>query len=407
MQRESSRESSLVSELISREPSPEEAVAAADELELLLKHLPDREREAVVLALQGYEQQEIATRLQCAERTVRRWLASAKRRLIERGGGGFVPSAARRPPADFSRRTLSFSAEVALEAPLPWSDFLLQKQIGVGATGKVYGALQRSSGKQVAVKFLKKALLHDRSMVERFVQEAKMVADLQHPGIVAVHGIGRTPGGGLFLLMDLVRGQDLERIGRSEAVDIAQAARWVAEAARIVQFAHERGIIHCDLKPSNLLCDEQGSIRVTDFGFALRLVGGEASPDRLAGTPAFMAPEQVDQAWGEIAPQTDVWGLGSILYSLVFGVAPHGGRDIAETLSFVVSGKPVPLVSDCNAHMPAALLSVLGRCLAKRPEDRFATALELAQALQETNSGLVGLPRPGRLSVAASRRVQS
>jgi RNA polymerase sigma factor (sigma-70 family) len=367
------------------EPTPEQAAIATDELEAVLTKLPPRGRQVVELVLQGYEQREIAAKLGCAERTVRRWVEAARTDLQER-----VPERARRspprpqttpPPRPVRRKSRPANAVwPECGANLKWNDYLLKQQIGAGSTGKVYRALERSTGRHVAVKFLRKALVRESPVVRRFLREAETVRGLAHPRIVSVTGAGRTPGGGWFLVMQLIRGRDLERVGWQGPDWPAQAARWIAEAARIVQFAHDRRIIHCDLKPGNLLLDDQGAIWVTDFGLALRQAD-EAPAALLAGTPAFMAPEQVDPCWGPIAPQTDVWGLGATLFYLLYGRPPHAGDSIGDTLAQVVAGTPVAFPGRRTRQI-RPYVEACRRCLAKRPRDRFSSAAELAAALQ-------------------------
>jgi serine/threonine protein kinase len=263
-------------------------------------------------------------------------------------------------------------------AQLPWSDFVLREQIGAGASGRVYRALQRSTGQEVAVKFLRKSLRDNPAAVERFLREALTVSRLNHPGIVAVHGAGRTPGGGFFLLMDLVQGCDLEKVARREAIEPQQAAAWVAEAARAVHAAHEQGVIHCDLKPGNLLLDAGRRIRVTDFGLAVPILHDHT--DSLpAGTPAFMAPEQADPRWGAISPRTDVYGLGAVLHFLLFLQPPYAATSVAEVLSRVAGPEPVPVPDLPN---DSRLREIVGKALCKPPVDRFASAAELAEVLE-------------------------
>jgi serine/threonine protein kinase len=217
--------------------------------------------------------------------------------------------------------------------------------------------------------------------MSRFLAEARTVATLRHPAIVTVHGAGRTPGGGLFLMMDLVRGHNLEQLRRQQTVSVSDAMHWVRDAALAVAFAHEQGVIHCDLKPSNILLDDSGQVRVTDFGLAVHLQQPEGLKPLWAGTPAFMAPEQVDPCWGQISPQTDIWGLGSVLFFLLFGRPPHSAPDIPSTLAAVVSKTPVKF-PDSEEPIPSEVLSLLNSCLAKGPSDRTATAGELAVRLE-------------------------
>ena len=346
-----------------------------------MQQLPERGRRALALRLQGYEHEEIAEQLACHERTVRRQLAEARRLMAMRTGGDFIPSAARRPSAPTPAMPRAPEPWIA-EAQLPWRDFVLQAQIGAGASGKVYRAWQKSTGRDVAIKFLKKSLVNHRPAVQRFLREARVVKDLDHPGIVAVYGVGRSPGGGFFLLMDLVQGRDLERVSQDGSVKPEQVAAWIAAAARIVHFVHERDILHCDLKPSNLLLDEQGRIRVTDFGLAIPHSAGTDANSLLAGSPAFMAPEQADPAWGPLTPRTDVYGLGAVLYYLLFGRPPHIGPNVSEVLASVTSDVPVRM--DAFSAADVRLAEVVSRCLTKLPECRFDSAESLALALIQT-----------------------
>ena len=186
-------------EVAACEPTPEHAAIAAEELEAVLAALPPRGRQSLELRLQGYEQREIAVRLGCTERTVRRWLDEARRVLADRAGLPTPPTRRRKSSQPALPPRLP---PTNLEGALAWSDFVLQEQIGAGATGKVYRAFQRSSQQQVAIKFLKKALVRERTVVERFLREARIVAGLKHPGIVPMHGLGCTPGGGYFLVLE-------------------------------------------------------------------------------------------------------------------------------------------------------------------------------------------------------------
>src|SRR5262249_25175147 len=162
------------------------------------------------------------------------------------------------------------------------------------------------------VKVLKR--LDDRSpgSVRRFLAEGRMVARLRHPHIVGVHGVGRAPDGGYFLVMDLVEGPDLARRLKQGPVPAHEAVEVVAQVADAVEHGHRRGVIHRDLKPSNVLLDGDGRAMVTDFGLAKRSDEddpGLSHPDQILGTPHYMAPEQADGRWGPVGPRTDVYGL--------------------------------------------------------------------------------------------------
>lgn len=359
-----------------RNSAPDCEVAAADELEVMLNLLSEREREAVELRLVGLEIEEIAIRLQCSGRTVRRNLNAARRILISRAGSEFVVEAARRGAQPLAETAMSTSLCKLPAATLAWKDYLLREQIGAGASGRVYRAQRRSDRQLVAVKFLRKSLTRSARMVERFVQEAATVSRSSHPGIVQMHGIGQTPGGGLFLVMNLVDGGSLAEIAARRPLRTGEIARWIADAAAAIEIAHEAGVIHCDIKPSNLLLDSQERVQVSDFGLAVSR--GDDSATSLSGTPAFIAPEQVDSRWGRISSRTDVWGLGSVLYFLLYGQPPNRGGSLSALLADAASASAVLFPARSEAQ---ELMAVAARCLAKRPEDRFPSAAAVAHAL--------------------------
>jgi RNA polymerase sigma factor (sigma-70 family) len=355
---------------LSREPTPAEAAALTDELRSVLAPLGAGQRRIVELRLQGHEVAEIATAVQRSERTVRRILAGLGEELERR-----LREAARPPTAPAPASTRG--------ALLPYSDVLLQQQLGEGGMGKVYRAVLRATGAPVAVKIIRKPLRQHGAVVARFLEEAELLARLRHPGLVAVHGLGLLPDGGHFLVMDLVEGSDLARQLACGRVSVAQALRWVSEAADALEYAHQQGVVHCDLKPSNLLLDQAGRIRVTDFGLARSLA--DDGPRAPAGTVGFMAPEQVDPAWGPISPRTDVHGLGAVLYALLAGQPPAAGSlpEMGALPALTPPGSPA--LTSLRPDVPPSVDALCQRCLAPQPQRRFASAAELAVALRALN----------------------
>jgi serine/threonine-protein kinase len=266
---------------------------------------------------------------------------------------------------------------------LAHADFLLRRMIGAGRTGKVYEAWQHSTQRIVAVKFLRKGLLHHQGIVGRFIREARIVAKLQHPHIVGLHRFGRTPAGAYFIVMEYVEGSNLEEGGRSEPISVENAIRWTIALCHAVEHAHENGIIHCDLKPANLLVGIDGMLRVTDFGLARSLNDPAAWTAEVEGTAPFMAPEQISAAWGEIDVRTDVYGVGAVLYTLLTARPPWPGRRVADIMADVVSAAPVVPLDRLRADLPSSIATVCLRCLAKNPDDRFTSVGEIRRALSE------------------------
>lgn len=265
--------------------------------------------------------------------------------------------------------------------PLKFSDYLLQELIGAGRMGKVYRAWQRSIGRAVAVKYLRKSFHRDPDAVERFFQEARTVAQFQHPGIVRIHGLGATPGAGYFMAMQLIDGFDLSRRLTLGPVSVVDAVRWIIQACAAIEHAHERGVVHCDLKPANLLLDAFGSVRVTDFGLARSVYGEPGGVERIEGTAAFMAPEQISGWWGPISPRTDVYGIGAVLFTLLTGEPPYRGATIADVLAQVVSGTAVRPSFELRTDVPTAVKDLCLRCLAKSPRERYENMADLLAAL--------------------------
>jgi eukaryotic-like serine/threonine-protein kinase len=290
--------------------------------------------------------------------------------------------AARPMPQAIDRATALEPLEQVRDGPwLSHHDFLLRCLIGAGGVGKVYQARQHGTGREVAVKFLRKSFLQEPRIVRRFIGEARTVTGLDHPNIVRTQGLGRAGGGSYFIVMDLVDGPNLERIAASRTVSITEAIRWAIDACTALEHAHEMGVIHCDLKPANLLFDATARIRVTDFGLARSLSGQTPGTAEIEGTAPFMAPEQVSRCWGRIDQRTDVYGIGAVLFTLLTGRPPHIGRRIPDILADVVSATPVVPVTGLRPDLPESVGDLCRRCLGKAPEERYRTMREVNAAL--------------------------
>lgn len=269
---------------------------------------------------------------------------------------------------------------ISLDAPVPYQDFVVRQMIGSGRMGKVYRAWQRSLERDVAIKFLRKSFLNDGDAIQRFIREARIVAQLRHPNILAVHGLGRTPYGGYFMVLDLVHGPDLATLATQEPVDVNQAIGWIATAADALTHAHQRGIIHCDIKPANLLLDQDGRLLVADFGLARTWNTAGTQPHEIAGTAPFMAPEQIEPSFGSIGPWTDIYALGAVLCTLLTGNPPYVGRTLADILAQVVAAPVSPRLETVERELPAPVKEICLRCLHRDSAGRYAdmNALRLA-----------------------------
>jgi hypothetical protein len=282
-----------------------------------------------------------------------------------------------KPPA-VDAHAASISRGLAEVPQFDYRDFVLEAHLGSGGIGKVYRAWWKSRREYVAIKMLRKNWWRQAGADELFFREAAILVELKHPHIVRIHGIGRTPPGGCFLVMELMEDGDLSQKG---VVPISQAIEWVAQAADGLAFAHRRGVVHRDVKPSNLLLDRRGGVRVADFGLALATAVARRGEDGLIGTAAFMAPEQLLGA-GRQAATSDIFSLGAVLYTLLTGQPPYDGQTTLDVLERRLSGAEPANLRLLRPDVPESVAGIVDRCLAPEPSERFATAEELAGALR-------------------------
>jgi WD40 repeat protein/serine/threonine protein kinase len=326
---------------------------------------------------------------------VDRWLTlaspsdtSSMATTLEYPGGDLAGRAHDGATDDAGRPAPAPGGPVDLDAPLPGDDFELVRPLGMGGMGQVYEAIQKSLRKRVALKLIRLEALDSPARVRRFFAEARALARLRHPHIVGVHGIGRMADGRYFLVMDLVEdGTTLATLLRRGTVSFDRAAGLVATVAEAIEHAHGRGVIHRDLKPSNVLLDADGWPHVTDFGLAKVFDAADpdnpqTTADQILGTPHYMAPEQADPARGPIAPRTDVYALGGLLYALLTGRPPIQGDSLTAVLTRVISPEPVPAPRALRGDVPAALERICRACLEKDAEKRPPSAVAVAEALR-------------------------
>jgi serine/threonine-protein kinase len=265
-----------------------------------------------------------------------------------------------------------------------FGDFELVEEIGRGGMGVVFKARQTSLDRTVALKMLLSEHLLDAVRLARFLAEARTMAGLDHPNILHIYQVGHCEFGHFFA-MEYVDGQTLEAIVREKhPLQLSWAVSLITVVAEAIQHAHAKGIIHRDLKPANIMVDRFRRPIVMDFGIAKYL--GKASSltqqGTIMGTPAFMAPEQAGDNLGPVGPPSDVYALGAILYMLLTGKPPYDGPTPLSTILKVIEPTPPAPPHELRLDVPAELEQIVMRCLAKRPEDRFATAAELAEALR-------------------------
>lgn len=247
--------------------------------------------------------------------------------------------------------------------------YRLDSLIGQGGYGQVWKGFDPELGRSVAIKVPRSKIFSDEQ-ARRFLEEGRRVAQLQHPGIVSVHDVGRD-GDFVFIVSELIDGESLSEKKR---LQIEEAVWLVAELAEILQHAHENGFVHRDIKPANVVIDRQGRPHLTDFGIAATFEELK-QPIPSVGTLAYMSPEQL--AGDQADVRSDVWSLGVVFYELMTGCRPFQARTAAE-MSQQFSCSP------SYDGLPKELASICRKCLALNPADRYASAAEVAKDLESS-----------------------
>ena len=265
--------------------------------------------------------------------------------------------------------------------------YLLSDLLGAGGMGEVFFAHDRMLGRDVALKVLREDYAKDAAFVSRFQREAVSAAALNHPYVVQVYDQGRAEDGRYYIAMEHVPGGNLkDRIDSTGPLEPAEDALLASQGADALGAAHERGIVHRDIKPQNVLLDTAAEAKVADFGIALAASTDPTSGTNLLfGTPSYMSPEQ---AMGEpVGPRSDLYSVGVVLYEMLTGSVPFEAEGPLATAMKYVTEPPLP-PRKRNAYVPEGMDAVVMGLLAKKPEDRYGSAAELVEDLRRSLAGL-------------------
>jgi hypothetical protein len=258
--------------------------------------------------------------------------------------------------------------------------YRLDERIAGGGMGEVWKGSDEVLGRTVAVKVLLPSLLEDPGFVERFRGEARTMATINHPGVVDIYDYGSDHHAGAYLIMEYVEGDALSRtLARVGRLTPARTMALVAQAADALQAAHDKGIVHRDVKPGNLLVRPNGSLVLTDFGIARSaMVAQLTAAGSVLGTASYISPEQA--AGGKATPLSDVYALGVVAYQCLSGRRPFEGENPLEIAMRHVREQPPPLPAD----IPPPVRAVVDRAMAKDPAARFPSAAALGQVARRT-----------------------
>ncbi len=258
--------------------------------------------------------------------------------------------------------------------------YQLHKRLGKGGMALVFEAQDRMLERSVAVKVLRETFSQDPAFRERFRQEAKAAANLSHSNIVTVHDFG-LDSGRLFIVMEHVPGMDLKTLQEQRGrFSVEEAIPLLVQACAGVGYAHRAGLVHCDIKPHNLLITPDQRLKVTDFGIsrALASISPDESSDVVWGSPQYLSPEQA--AGGAPSPASDVYSLGVIMYEMLTGRLPFDSESGSELARMHREDTPVP-PCEINPGISEAMEQIILKLMSKEPSARYRTADQLGRVL--------------------------
>jgi tetratricopeptide (TPR) repeat protein len=266
--------------------------------------------------------------------------------------------------------------------------FEIREKIGEGGMGVVYSALDRKLDRLVALKFLPLGLVDSKESLERLLHEAKAISALNHPNIATIHGL-EEEGGERFLVLEYIPGGTLKKkLSSNRWLTIGEILNYAIGAAEGLAHAHRRGIVHQDIKTSNLMLTEEDTVKITDFGLAQSAASpGTAKPGFVAGTAAYMSPEQAQG--GAIDARSDIFSFGVTIFELATGRLPFEASEDAAMLSQIIK-QPAPRLREYRVDAPEELGRVVSKALEKRREDRYQSMDEVLTDLQALRRSLAG-----------------
>ncbi len=295
---------------------------------------------------------------------------------------------------------------MSLSAGSRLGPYEIQSLIGAGGMGEVYRARDTRLDRDIALKILHADVAANPARLERFEREAKTVASLNHPNIVTLHSV-EEDAGVRFLTMELVDGQALDKVLKSEALELSKVFEYGIAIADALAAAHDKGIVHRDLKPANVMLTKDGRVKVLDFGLAkvaestawdqtVTQVSPITVEGAVLGTVPYMSPEQLRGQ--PVDHRSDIFSLGVLLYEMATGQRPFSGASNTDVMTAILRDAPRPL-AQMNPALPSQLGRIIAQCLEKEPEERYHSARDVRNALRalrkEVESGTAESGAPG------------
>ena len=264
-------------------------------------------------------------------------------------------------------------------------NYRLIDRLGAGGMGEVWRAEDTRLMRQVAIKILSERIANDPEWKARFLREARTIAQMNHPNIATIYSIEQEADK-LFIAMELVEGESLATVLAHGALEPVEAVRIIRQVAEALAEAHDKGIVHRDVKPDNVIVGKRG-VKVLDFGIAKQIIATTGTPTLtqaglIVGTPFYMSPEQ---ALGRpVDTRSDLFSLGVVLYEALAGKRPFEGESVTETMMNIIMQEP-PELTTVAPKVPAALVEIVARALQKKPERRYGSAGEMVDALSRVD----------------------
>ncbi len=274
--------------------------------------------------------------------------------------------------------------------------YQINNELGKGSMGVVYRAYDPQIDRVVALKVLRPDRISSETFVQRFFKEARAIGRLSHPYIVTVYDVGHDHDT-IYIAMELLEGKPLNEIFADNVFGINDIVQIGAQIAETLNYAHNKGIIHRDIKPTNIVLTNEGHVKITDFGIARiedPMATQQTQAGEILGTPSYMSPEQVR---GEIVDgRSDLYSLGVLIYEFVTGKRPFTGETMASVFQSITQDRPID-PARVNPKIPKVLSNVIKKCLSKNPNDRYSSGQEMANALRSCllrRDASVQMPRP-------------